>query len=304
MNGRPLIVLSEHDFSYQAIKDEGYDIDCPYRGNRMPLRLLREVFFRFRLPGKSIWYNKRVNKNAKSVIVYDALITREYMFWLRKHNINSQIIYLYTDPVDKAIRPEQLPDKICEKWSSDDQDCEKYGLKKTCDGGYSRLWKVEKEEKKWEIFYIGRDKGRLDGLLKLKEEFELLGLSANFYITAYHRYQKYNNPIYQPLVPYSEVLKMLGKSRAILHLVEGGQKGITIRVLESIIHGIKLITDNAYLREMEIYRPNNIFILGQDDLKKLPIFLNAPFEPYDREYIESLYFNNLMDCLIGDEHKL
>ena len=263
----------------------------------MPIRLLREIHFRLRLPGRCIWYNRRVNGKHSSIIVYNALITVDYMYWLRKHNPDSQIIYLYTDPVDKAISPELLPDEICEKWSSDYQDCDKYGLKKGLEGGYFKSWTVTKQKPEWDVFFIGRDKGRLDRLLELKAQFEKLGLSTNFYITAYHRYQRYNNPIYRPLVPYTEVLNMLGKSRAILHLVEGGYKGMSIRVMESVIHGIKLITDNIYLREMEIYSPNNIFILGMDDIEYLPEFLELPFIPYEAEYIDKLFYSDAIDYM-------
>lgn len=293
-----LIVLSAHDFSFQAIKASEYDVEQPYIGNRMPIRLLREAAFRFDLPGKSFWYNKRINNKANTYVVYNALITVDYMYWLRKQNPDSRIIYLYTDPVDMAISPDKLPDEICEKWSSDYLDCDKYGLHKGLEGGYFKSWKVEKSEPEYDVFFIGRDKGRLSELLGLKEQFESLGLKTNFYITAHHRWQRFNNPIYQPLVPYTEVLKMLGKTRAILHLTEGGYKGMSIRVMESVIHGIKLISDNKHLLDMDIYRPDNMFILGVDDINDLPAFLDRPFIKYDERYIESLSFENTMKYMV------
>lgn len=293
-----LIVLSKHDFSYQAIEKDGYDVDCPYRGNSMPLRLVRELFFRFKLPGKSLWYNTGVNKNADSIIVYNALITKEYMYWLRKHNPHSQIVYFYSDPVEKSIDPRLLPDDICEKWSSDIFDCKNYGLHQGKEGGYFRFWTVDKVTPEYDVLFVGRDKGRLEDLLKLRMKFERLGLKTNFYITAYHRYQKYKNKIYRPLIPYSEVLKMIGRTRAILHLTEGGYKGISIRILESIIHEVKLITDNPYIKQLDIYRPNNFFVLGEDDINNLPAFLEIPYEPYDKEYVDSLYYESWIDYMV------
>jgi len=294
-----LIVLSKHDFSYQAIEEGGYDIDCPYCGNTMPFRLLREIFFKYKLPGKSIWYNKRVNKGAKVIIVYNALITVEYMYWLRENNPYSRIIYLYTDPVDKAIQPEALPDEICEKWSSDFLDCEKYGLCRGLPGGYHTSWTVNKRQPEYDVLFVGRDKGRLKQLIDIKKIFEEMGLTTNFYITAHHRWQRFSNPIYRPLIPYSEVLDMVGKTRAILHLMEGGYKSISIRVMESIIHNVKLITDNKYLRHMEIYKASNFFILGEDDIKRLPDFLAEPYEPYDEKYIDSLSYDRMIAHIVN-----
>lgn len=292
-----LIVLSKHDFSYQAIRNEGFDIDCPYRGNFMPIRLFRELAFKYKLPGRSIWYNKNVNNKAKLLIVYNALITVDYMYWLRKHNPDSRIIYLYTDPVDMTLHPSLLPDEICEKWSSDYLDCEKYGLYRGLEGGYFSSWTVKKQKQEYDIFFIGRDKGRLEQLMKMKNSFEELGLSTNFYITAHHRWQRFCNPIYRPLVPYTEVLKMLGKTRAILHLVEGGYKGMSIRIMESMVHNIKLITDNKYIKQMDIYRPNNFFILGEDDLIMLPEFLYTAYDVYDHKYIETLTYKRYIDYM-------
>lgn len=301
MRSGTLIILSAHDFSYQAIKDEGFDIDQPYRGNSIPVRFFREAFFRFNLPGKCIWYNKKVNKGAKTIIVYNALITVDYMYWLRKNNPKSRIIYLYTDPVEMAISPKMLPDEVCEKWSSDYIDCEKYNLHRGREGGYFKEWKIKKTNPEYDIFFIGRDKGRLGELMDLKMQFEETGLKTNFYITAHHRWQRFNNPIYRPLVPYTEVLKMLGKTRAILHLVEGGYKGMSIRVLESVIHGIKLITDNKNLLKMKIYNPDNIFILGVDDIKTLPAFFKKPFKEYSKEYVDTLYYEDTIDYMVDNK---
>lgn len=260
----------------------------------MPLRLLRELHFRSPLPGKSIWYNKKLKK-INCAIVYDALITTEYMQWLRKKNPESRIVYLYTNPVDKAIDPSRLPDSLCEKWTTDKKDSDEYGIEYIGDGGYMRAWTVKKEEPEYDVFFIGRDKGRLDKLTEIKDRLESLGLTTNFYITAYHRYQRFSKKVYKPLVPYTDVLKMLGKTRSILHLVDGGQSGITIRVMESIIHGIKLITDNKLLKDSIYYHPNNFFILGEDDIISLPDFLKKPFVPYSDELKESLYYDNVLD---------
>lgn len=298
------IVLSSHDYSYDAVVAEGYRTDGPYLGNRLFFRLLREVWFRLKLPGRAIWYNRRVNHGAKFLLVYDALITTDYLRWLREHNPDSRIVYFYTNPVSKAIFPDEISDQWCEKWSSDAADCKTYKLHLQCIGGYPRLWKVEKRTPEFDVFYIGRDKGRLQKLLTIKKDFEDLGLRTNFYITAYHRQQRFQNPIYRALIPYADVLKLLGGTRAILHITEGGQTGVTIRVLESMIHQIKLITDNVSIMDTVAYHPNNVFILGRDRLCDLPDFLDKPFVPYDSELIESLYYDHFINNITEDERSL
>jgi len=59
------------------------------------------------------------------------------------------------------------------------------------------------------------------------------------------------------------------------------------------------ITDNKYLRHMEIYKASNFFILGEDDIKRLPDFLAEPYEPYDEKYIDSLSYDRMIAHIVN-----
>jgi hypothetical protein len=160
-------------------------------------------------------------------------------------------------------------------------------------GGYFRFPTVEKKEPKYDLFYIGRDKGRANKLLSLQDAFESRGLRTYLHITATRRHQRYNKAYYRPLVPYDQVLDLIGESRAILHLVEGAQNGITIRVMESMIHQVKLVTDDEKLIEYDFYDKDNIFILGKDDIDMLTSFLDKPNKPLNDNIGTSTLFRTV-----------
>jgi 1,5-rhamnosyltransferase len=72
-------------------------------------------------------------------------------------------------------------------------------------------------------------------------------------------------------------------------LVETGQTGVTLRIVESIVNGIKLITNNSRIEGYDFYSPDNIFILGKDNLEDLPVFLDKPYKPLPSSLIEEYF---------------
>lgn len=48
--------------------------------------------------------------------------------------------------------------------------------------------------------------------------------------------------------------------------------------MESIFFEKKLITTNEDIANYDFYRKENVFIIGKDDYKDLPKFLNTPYK--------------------------
>ena len=64
------------DYVYDVIKHYGYKIFTPYKGNGLLLRILREIWFRANLPGKSLWFRYAKPKTEyKAIILFDPLIS-------------------------------------------------------------------------------------------------------------------------------------------------------------------------------------------------------------------------------------
>lgn len=134
--------------------------------------------------------------------------------------------------------------------------------------------------------------------VNLEYKFDTLGLKNYLLIVPEHRYGLYNNKRYKRALLYSEVLKFLGKTKAILYLGYGSQECVTIRVQESLVHEIKLVTDCAWLKKYDFYHPDNIFILGEDELDSLPEFLNKPYINIDASILNSMFFDDLAEQII------
>lgn len=288
----------KHDLMPENIKRSGYDVQVPYLGNTLFLRIIREVWFRMRLPYELIWYNKRVNNGVEIIIVFDALMKKEYLLWLRENNPNSKIILFYTNPVKNTIDPTSISNECCEKWSCDKNDCDRYGMHWEEFGFYFKHLKINKQNPKYDVLYIGRDKGRAPLLFALKETFEKMNLKVNIHIVADRKYKRFSKPYYKKAMKYDKVRELVGKSRSIVNLVTGAQTGVTIRVYESIFNEIKLVTDNEELCKFDLYEKDNIFILGKDNISDFPAFLAKPYKKLAPEKIERYYFENWIERIL------
>lgn len=285
----------KHDLIPENIKRSGYDIMVPYHGNALVLRILREIWFRLHLPYESIWYNKKAITEKKVIIVFDALIKKEYLLWLRKNNQTSRIVLYYSNPVKNTISPSDIPDWCCEKWSSDKHDCGMYNMHWDEHSGYFEHLRVKKEEPRYDVLYVGRDKGRASQLLALRDILQSMNLKSYIHIVADRKHKRFSKPYYKKAIMYDEVRELISKSRAIINLATNAQSWLTIRVFESIFNEIKLITDNEELCKSDIYEKDNIFILGKDDINELPAFLDKPYKKLPLEKIERYYFNNWVE---------
>lgn len=96
-------------------------------------------------------------------------------------------------------------------------------------------------------------------------------------------------------ITYAENIKNIRSSKCIVEIVQHQQYDITLRPLEAIANGCKLITNNIHIKEYPFYTPNNIFVWGIDNIEDLDDFLNTPYEVLDREIVEKYDVNYWLD---------
>lgn len=296
--GQIRFIMPLHGFYNQLIQKSGYDIRDPYTGNVIYKRLFRELSFRLKLSNQSCWYNRENITDKRVIIVFEPLITPQYIEWLHRVNPHSRIILSYINKVNEKNNPDLFDFDWLEKWTGDIEDSKKYKINFYPGMAYFRVCKVRKCAPEYDVFYVGKDKGRIEQLLNLERQLNQLGLSTYFHIVAERKFSLKKDSHYRPFLPYEKVLEKIGKTRAILHLVNGGQVGITIRVMESLVHEVKLITDCKELKQYDFYHPQNIFILGEDRMKDLPVFIDSPYHKIESELFQNMYFEDMIQQIV------
>lgn len=286
------IIYPKQNFMYEEFKKAGYVVFDPYIGcNKIIPRFFRILHFKSKFPYKNVWYRKLPKTLPEIIIIHEGIVTEDYLKWFRPqvHNVRIMVQFLNRIKNDQEIK--LLKKYGCESTTSDPYDCKKYGITNEMSAIYLRHFVVNKADPEYDVYYVGRaKKERRNNLDKIVHLLRQMGVLVKTHIVSPYPYGitlgKYNKTI-----PYRDVLYELSKTKSILYLSQGASFGITIRVIESAVNQIKLITDSVSIMETPIYRKENVFIIGKDDISRIKEFLNSPFIPIDKEILETFYFD-------------
>lgn len=299
-NVNTLFIMASKGYARKTIEEKGIRAVSPYFGDNGFLRILREICFRIFFLPKVQWYNKSfLDENYKFIIIIDVNITRHYLKWIIKKFPEAQINFLYDNMVGMArnISPKKIPDTI-RVWTYDDYDARKYNIFLQKNYWVREMIFQQRKTPIYDVFFVGRDKGRRQKLLELEKELQEMGLKTKFIITKNGKLSR-EKSYYQKPISYEQVIEYDTQSRSILNIVMENQEGVTMRDMESIAIGVKLITTNRNIINKDCYNKNNIFILGMDDLRNLPDFLNKKFIDVWKDIKDRHTFDAMLDELTG-----
>ena len=269
-----LFIAAGKGFFRDGALSEGYKVMAPYIEHNLFERVLRELCFRLPFLPSKIWYNKDVCKDVKYIFVSDPLITVGYLKWLQIIFPNAQLNFTYGNMVGKAkhIKPCDIPEgwRI---WTYDDFDARTYGLRLYHVNAYPKSFLRPKMPSEYDVLFVGKDKGRGEYLLQLEAKMNLMGLKTNFIIARDGKLSP-TKSYYKKPIPYKDVVELIVRSKAILNVAMDGQEGMTMRDLESIFFGVKLLTTNKNVVKMDFYHAENVFVIDGLNIDGLPLFLN------------------------------
>ncbi|MCR5232235.1 MAG: hypothetical protein K6B64_06280 [Acholeplasmatales bacterium] len=293
------------DYVYDAIKKSGFKICIPYKDFNIFFRLVREIWFKLSLPHPEIWFNRQIiDFNAKTIVFMDPLLSADLIRWVHIKCPKANIKLIYENRADKTFRPDNAPSYV-EKWSYDKDDCREYGMK-LIHAYYYDIYRLRKNKKneKIDILYLGRDKGRLNLLLNYQRYFEKNGFSTYFHICADRSFLLFKNRHYKRVMAYTDYLKILNKSKAILNIVPENQKSVTQRELEAVFDRKKCITNNLGILDFELYDSSRFFILGYDDIRNLKKFMNIEFKKIEETKLDEYKYIKVINSVIfGDNNE-
>lgn len=231
--------------------------------------------------------------DSDCIVVFDnGIYENSVLKWIANRYYNKRLIFYYWNPVFKSISPLKIP-KQFELWSYSPNDCKKYNMKYNSTFYFQDFCKKPVPIKR-DVFFIGKNKGRLNKLMEIKKSLSALGISSLFYITANHprlKQKKYQRPI-----PYRKVLEYVNESKIILDFYVNSHAGLSLRAMESIFFEKKIITNNETYPNYDFYNKENVFIMGKDKEEDLSKFISSPFVLLDnqikKQYLFSCWINH------------
>lgn len=254
-----------------------------------PNQITQQVTWFKRLPRffKNIWHKAIFKKYLRENI--------EDVFVLNEHRLGLQALYgflqsnfagscapniniLLRNPFDESGKIAKLLDLLSKQgvkiWSFDQADCLKFGFL-LYPQFVEQINGLKNIQIQYDFSFVGRDKGRTQVLSRLKESLNGHGYSTFFDI---------RNPASRDIqqsanLSYVDYLERYLSATCMIEILQDGQSGMTLRPLEALVYGRKLLTNNPDIVKEDFYHPSNIMVFDTAalDLKKLENFMSQPF---------------------------
>ncbi|WP_196940227.1 hypothetical protein [Sphingobacterium pedocola] len=102
-------------------------------------------------------------------------------------------------------------------------------------------------------------------------------------------------------VDFAEQLNNIAFSDVIIDLVIAEHKGYSLRIIEGLKFGKKVITTNFKVLEAEFYHPHNFFVLQNGSYDGLDEFLNNAYVPIDNDMKKKYSFSEWLNNKLIDK---
>lgn len=170
--------------------------------------------------------------------------------------------------------------------SFDPKDCEQFGLLYNPDFFFENYFTGKRfNEKSTDFCFVGKDKGRRGKIESIQKTLMECGYSSYIYIPKGKK---------DDSIPYSKYLEIVNESKVIIDVTKDGQFGLSLRPLEALYSGGKILTDNPLIKKMDYFNANDVFLLGEQALtsENLKVFYELPYIHPSDEMIHNHAFSS------------
>ncbi|MCI9016954.1 MAG: hypothetical protein HFJ53_07320 [Clostridia bacterium] len=224
---------------------------------------------------------KKEIKQYNKIILFDNAYNEQVSNFIKSKNKTCKIYFYYWNPINEFNKKYLKDPNIDEIWTFDPIDAKTYNLKYNPQL-YTKNIKLLDKEVNNDVIFLGRAKNRTSDILKIKQELEKQNIKTQIYIIENEK----------QLMEYTDYLKIIDKSKAILDIVNERQNGLTLKCMEAIFFNKKLITNNSLIKEYDFYNKKNIFIIGEDNNEDLKKFIETDILNYDNKILDKYDFTN------------
>ena len=250
-------------------------------------RAVRRLLYSFKCRPTYFYGDWKKIMDCFPVIVLYAQYNEVFLSYLCSRQVdNLRIIVLYWYPVSRCVNPNKIKGLGCELWSFDPEDCRKYGLNFNTTYYFKDLKLPVSFSKEYDVFFCGINKGRKNKLNEIQAILAKNSITSFFYLVDEEL------PVSErlPRLQYKEYLSKLSNANAIMDILQDGQQGMTLRVMEALFFNKKLITNQSSIAKEDFYNSNNIFIIGKDDWNNIKDFMNKPVIKTPEEVLDKYDF--------------
>lgn len=292
-----IIFPSDNEYFKYMIENDGYLFEKKIENKFLSKlnRIHRSIKLNklINMPFKSLWYNKyleykEIKRDECNIFIFfegnQVGYDQNYILYLKKLYPKSKFIFRYTNILYylnywTVEFVNQNYDYII---TMDYQESQKRGWLFWPNTYNLKL--AEKKKKKsicYDIFFVGRDKGRHSQLIELCKYLSKKNIKCKFLISEVPKAEQVNNIEgiqYIDNVNYEQVIDYILQTNCILEILQENQFGSTLRPMEAIAYNKKFLTNDKEIEKQAYF--NDKYMKCFSDLKSIDIqFIK------DKEYV-------------------
>ena len=267
---------------------------------------------------KQIRFHKKICKSKKDTN-YDFILTNENLDCEVLENYKKAFptakLLLYLDDSVENLRNVNETFSYYDKVLTFDRfDSQKYGIsfRPLFFNDNINTIKANQTETDCDVCFVGTGHSdRLNVIDLIKESNPSIKFDLYVFLQSWFMYYYYflKNKVYRKYgfsffkykkLSMEEVVSRMSRSRAILDIQHPKQSGLTIRTIETIGMGKKLITTNRDILNYDFYNPSNILIIDRSN----PIINDGFFNQQSVELDKDIYDKYSIDSWINDIFKV
>lgn len=305
MTKKILLIIEQIDtfeqFFASQIHLENVEVWTPYKAvsNRLTHNI-RAISKRLSLSFIHEWWLQDWAKqleNYREIIVFDNALTSRLLAFIKTHKPKTTHLKVWLWNVPNA-NIEELK-KEYDVYCFDQKYSKKHGL--TFVEQFYILDQVDpiRDSKiRQDYYFIGAEKGRWKALKSLASQLEKADLSYLFHILGQEQPTSLEGVHFlEKALSYDEVIRQIKASKVIVELNKKGQEGLTLRALEALFYGKKLLTNNPKIKDYDFYHPDNILIWDGQSALPLLEFMAKPYVLVDAAIINHYSFSHWLKTI-------
>lgn len=274
---------NSNDMIFKYINDKNIYNTFIYTKNNK----ICHMIMKYNLPLSKLLFGrwKKHIKDIDKVILFDTMMYPCITRYIKRKNKKCKIYLYFWNSINDSNKYLLNDKNIDEYYTFDLNDSKKYKISYNHQFYTNKIKETIKKKYDYDLLFLGRSKNRDKELLKIKKICDKNNLNLNLNIIDHE----------SKLISYDKYLNMLNDTKAILDITANNQKGLSLRVMESIFLNKKLITNNKSVMKYDFYLKDNIFILGIDKIENLNDFINKPYKKIDKKIINNYDYKNWLN---------
>lgn len=266
----------------------------------------KEINIYFEIPFKKWWFNqyydeKYANGKEKLCFIFEEYSklprNKEFIIYLKRKYPQAKFVFSFSNIIHDMNRLNYYKKHFDMIITFDKGDAEKYSIK-YFPSYYSKIDIDRVVDTKSDIFFVGKNKERLSIILHVFEKFNQNGIVCDFNISEVNELdKKYESDIiYNRYLSYLNVLEKVNETNCILEVLKDGQTGTSLRSLEAIAYGKKLLTNNGTVINEPWYNPDFVSVFSNAEDIDLEFVRNSNVN-IDYNYIQEISPKKLLQFI-------